>query len=108
MVRKPLYTFENVEVYGNNHNVPLVYWWELTGKEKKEFDYIDDPEDNFTGFRYKGNVYDMGDIMRVESHGPNWMKNFHGYTNDTFFSGILIKYNDEDNDYIKVYTFYSK
>lgn len=107
MLSKPLYTIDNVNIYGNNHNVPLVYWYELSDKEKENFDYIDNPDENFTGFRYKGNVYGLDEFMRVESYAPDWMKKFDGYKGDSFFSGILVKYNEEDNDFIKVYTYIS-
>lgn len=107
MLRKPLYTEDGVNIYGNNHDVPLIYWYELTNKEKSEFDYIENPEDNFTGFKYKGDVYDLNDFMRIENNAPAWIKKFDGYRGDSFFSGILVKYNEDNNDFIKVYTYIS-
>jgi hypothetical protein len=106
MLNKPLYTFDNVKIYGNNHDIPLVYWYELTDKEKKEFDYINDPESNFTGFRYKGNVYGLDEFMRVENYAPDWMKKFDGYKGDSFFSGILVKFTDY-HEFVRVYTYIS-
>lgn len=69
----------------------LIYGYELTEKERAEFDYIEDINDhNF--FRYKGWVYDPGEFIRVDHHLPDSFKTWDGYQSDTFFSGILIRY----------------
>jgi hypothetical protein len=105
MLNKPLFIINEIKVYGNNHNVPLVYWYELSNEEQKDFDYINNPEDNFTGFRYKGNVRSLDEFMREDKNSPFYGK-FDGHSNDTFFSGVGIKFTD-DSDSIKVYTYYS-
>ena len=105
MMNKPYRTYDNVRIYGNNHNISLVYGWELTEKEAAEFDYLDNISE-FTGFRYRGNVYSLDEFMRVEKNAPDWMKEFHGYHSDSFFSGILIKL-DDTNESVKAYTYIS-
>lgn len=83
------------EIRTNNHNRPLISWTDLTEAEQKDFDYFDDPE-NETGydfFRFKGRVYTTGDFMRIDQNNtafPGW----HGYSGDSFFSGVLIKLSD--------------
>lgn len=106
MIRKPWKYLNKVELYGNNHLVPTLYFWELTDKEKKEFDYYkseEDAENNFMGFRYKGRVYDLANFSRVSD--KELSRYADGILNDTFFSGILVKLMDEG--FVKVYTFYS-
>jgi hypothetical protein len=106
MLKTPFKTLKDgCKIYGNNHLIPLVYFWELTEKEKKEFDYINNPDDNFLGFRYKENVYDLGDCMRIDDNSP-FKGLADGYYSDSFFSGILVKLT-EDSDFIKAYTYIS-
>lgn len=78
------------------NNVPrdLIYGYELSEKELKEFDYIDKDEiGTHEFFRYKGQVYDPSDYMRTgpgELHDAGWPI----YASDTFFSGTVVKYVD--------------
>jgi hypothetical protein len=77
------------------NNVPrnLLYGYELSKKERKEFDYID--AEYFDGhgfFRYKGEVYDPSDFMRATDIAD--LKGWDGYASDSYFSGIVIKYVD--------------
>ena len=105
MLNKPWREIAGCKVFGNNHDVPIVCGFELTDKEKREFDYLSDSElDESTFFRYKGNVYYTGEFERTQGSGLESIAD--GIHNDTYFSGILVKY-CEDNDFIKVYTFYS-
>lgn len=91
------------------NNVPrqTIDAWELTEKERKEFDYLDwskieKGEDSATFVRYKGELYDLGDFMQC----PDGLFNpgdWHAYISDTFFSGILVKfvsYRHDDADVI--------
>lgn len=82
---------------------PIVYGFELSKKEKAEFDYLDfttDEGDTRTFFRYKGNVYDLGDCMRVEESNT-LCKGWDGYYGETFFSAVVIKY-AHNNEYVIV------
>ena len=82
----------------------ILYGCELTEKEKEQFDYLDDAEADFTGFRYKGDLYDLGEFMRIENNPE--LKNWDGISNHTYFSGILVKYSD-CGDGVKVGTYCS-
>ena len=82
------------------NNIPrhLVYVHELTDKEIADFVYLSPEELNEQEFvRYKGRVYDMGEFMRIDkSVAPHpqrdgW-ENWHGYSSDSFFSGVLVKF----------------
>jgi hypothetical protein len=105
MLSKPLYIIDNCKIFGNNIPRDIISGYELSKSERDNFDYyhFKDELDCASFFRYKGNVYDLGEFMRCDSHFGG---KFDGYTNDTFFSGILVKYCN-DNEQVKVYTFYS-
>ncbi len=94
------------------NNVPrhTIDAWELTTKERQEFDYLDWPTTegdmypSATFFRYKGQVYDLGEFMRCDNVG--FMAVWDGYSNDTAWSGVLVRYVDEGESVI-VGTYYS-
>jgi hypothetical protein len=88
------------------NNVPrdVLYWYELTDKERAEFDYLETEEEQAqaTFVRYKGWTYDLGDFMRCpssEQSNPQMRDaGFHhwdGYAGDSFFSGVLVRYVDD-------------
>jgi hypothetical protein len=77
------------------NNVPRnpVYGYELSEKERKEFDYIDAEHfDGHSFLRYKGELYDLSDFMRATDIAD--LKGWDGYASDSYFSGIVIKYVD--------------
>lgn len=85
--------------------------WDLTEKERKEFDHLDwnaleAGEYGRSFFRYKGEVYELDDFQRVPDGlfdpGSYW----DGYISDSFFSGILVKWTD-DLEQIVVGRYYS-
>lgn len=80
---------------------PFHYWYDLTEEEKSELDYIDteDKQTDFTGFRYKGNVYSLEEFTRVETISTHFNAagyQWDGYSSDSYFSGILVKYPSDD------------
>lgn len=83
-----------MEIITNNKPRFLIYGFELTDKEKSEFDYLDDIETN-SFFRYKKQVYNLGEFMRIENI-PEFEK-WHSYHSDSFFSGVLIKLIDDES-----------
>ena len=85
------------------NNVPrrLVYGYELTQKEAADFDYLSPDELSVHDFvRYKGQVYDMGEFMRIDktvaqhSQREEW-EDWHGYSSDSFFSGVLVRFSHD-------------
>jgi hypothetical protein len=95
------------------NNVPrnLTDDYELSPEERKEFDYlnwdkIEAGEDSATFFRYKGQLYDLGEFETTRlmpEFSP--IRKWHGYHSDSFFSGIVVRYANEDQ--IVVGRFYS-
>jgi hypothetical protein len=98
-----------MKVITNNQPRLLIDAYQLTLKERKEFDYldwraIDKGTDSATFFRYGGDLYDLGNFMRVPEGSD--LAPWEGYYGDSYFSGTLIKQSD-DSDYVIVGRYYS-
>ena len=73
------------------NNIPRAIFsgYELTDKEKAEFDYYAPNElGDALFFRYKGEVYDTGEFLLA----PDSLKPWQGYSSTSYFSGIVIMY----------------
>lgn len=87
--------YGTVHVVGNGHGRDVLWWSDLTDQEQEEFDYLsEDSKDWFSGFRYKGGIYDLADF---EAAGGI----FQGLGYDvsyvlSAFSAILVKYLKDD------------
>jgi hypothetical protein len=96
---------EGTKIVTNYHRLPILDGSDFTLKERKEFDYLDWDKlekgtDSASFFRYKGEVYDLGEFSRVgyiEQFGP--YGRWDAYQSDSFFSGIVVKYVLNDPDY---------
>lgn len=65
-------------------------WRDLTTKEQAEFDYLEtEQQEEGSFFRFKGNVYDLGECMRL-SDGSVYGKYWHGYYGESAFSAVLV------------------
>lgn len=83
------------KVITNNHPRNIIDAWELTPTEQAEFDYLDWPrimagEDSASFFRYRGELYDLGEFTR------GGCKGWDGSKADSFFSGIVIRLVDNN------------
>jgi hypothetical protein len=89
----------------NNVARMVVDQWEVTAAEQKELDYIDwgNGADGFRGFRYKGQIYDLGEFVRIVPQGQvggpfahydhtGELKGWDGIATDSYFSGVVVKY----------------
>ena len=90
----------------NNAPRDLLSGFDLTDKERAEFDYIQDMGDAIDRFfRYRGNVYDSHEFVRIElaSKRSNLfclgvyeedspLLAWDGYQSDSYFSGIAVRY----------------
>lgn len=83
-----------LKIVTNNQERPLLYWDELTTKEKAEFDYLDteDKQQEAQFFRYRGWIYSLDGFMRCEAKE---LSKWHGYASDSYFSGVLIKLSED-------------
>ncbi len=107
---------DKMEIRTNGHFYRTIGWHELTAKERKDFDYKDteDKQNEAVFVRYKGVVYDLEDFMfidkRVAPHPqrPGWEK-WHGYSCDSFFSGVLVRWCDTSrchDDHVQMATYF--
>ena len=84
----------------NRHWNSFLYGFELTDTQKSDFDYLDDI-DSHEFISYRGMIIDpsevfpIDDTMRLHADFGDW----HGYQSDSFFSGIVIKYSDDFEQY---------
>jgi hypothetical protein len=86
-----------MKIITNNQARDVLYAWQLTDKERSEFDYhddIDSPDCCATFVRYKGQVYDLGEFVNC-TQSVNGFSDWHGIRSDTFFSGVLVKYTND-------------
>ena len=84
----------NIKIITNNKPRQLLYGYELTDKQKQDFEYIEDI-DSHDFVKYKNNIYDLSEFMRVENNDS--LKGWEGYSSDSYFSGTLVKYIDDDS-----------
>lgn len=102
-----------ISIYTNHQARPLLYYHDLSSSQRREA--IDLYCGNSTQvedalyFEYKGQLHTLDDYMRIEKYAPAWMKDFDGYSNDSFFSGTLIKLTEDNNNEsaVIVYTYIS-
>jgi len=88
-----------IRVITNHQPRDVLYWYELTEAEQKEFDYLDTEirQSDATFFRYRGEVYDLGEFERTPHNEParqelNQLAKWDGYRSDSFYSGVVVKY----------------
>ena len=71
------------------NNIPRmrVSWYDLPEKAQADFDYLDDDRKDDSRFcEYKGQWYDVFDMMRLENTG-DWQAGEH----HTAFTGVVVK-----------------
>ena len=92
-----------VNIITNVHERELISWNDLTEKEQNDHDYLSwDDHDEKLFARYKGEVYFTGDFILGATIPIQW----DGIKQDTFFSGILMKFVEEDTDYVIMGRYY--
>ena len=74
------------------NNVPrnMIYGYELTDKQKQDFDYIADI-DSHDFVKYKGMIFDVSEFMITDLEG------WDGVSGQSYFHGYLIKIVDSDS-----------
>lgn len=95
-----------MEIITNNKPRDLLYWEDLTANQKLDFDYLEDP-DLASFFKYRDQVYDLGEFLRIDHNDALSGLGWHGISSQGYFNGILVKLNDRDPDRIIVGSYYS-
>ena len=103
----------SIRVITNNVPRPIIDAWELTPAERAEHDYLDwdaieAGNDSASFFRYRGQLYDLGEFsadygITRDSGLPEHLAKWDGYLSDSFFSATVVRY-VEDNEYVVVGT----
>ena len=91
-----------MQIITNNIPRQLIFGYELTDKEKTDFNYLDDI-DSHNFIKYKGFIYDVNEFM--STYNMDSLKDWDGYSSDSYFSGVLIKF--IDSDYVLMARYYS-
>lgn len=105
---------DEIHVITNHIPRPVLYWWNLTDKERTDFDYLDtEPKrEEATFVRYKGSAYDLGDTEGPWGGGQTIFPGWDMYVSETFFSGVLFRYPRDwngnlDSDFVICGRYYS-
>jgi hypothetical protein len=77
-----------ISTISNNQERPVIDWHDLTPKQQSEFNYDSAEESQFV--IYKNWPYDVAEFMAVRHNDE--LSAWHGYSSDSFFSGVLIKF----------------
>ena len=99
---------DEITIRTNGQFRDVVYWYELTEKERAEFDYLDSEARQEASFvRYRGWTYDLGEFMATRGM-PEFspLAKWDGYHSDSYFSGVLVRYG-RDFERVLMATFYA-
>ena len=89
-------SMSKLKIITNNHPRNLLDWHELTPKEKKEFDWLDESGDNgLAFFRYRGQAYALDEVIRLDTGTQLRNLGWHGYIGETFFSSVVVRLSDD-------------
>ena len=83
------------------NNIPrfTIGAYELSPAEQEEFDYLDwdaieAGSDSATFFRFKGQLYDLGEFLLTGQFVAGFPNGWDGYYSDSYFSGTLVRFTD--------------
>jgi hypothetical protein len=101
-----------MKIKTNNKPRPVIYGYELSAKEAKDFDYIDPEEmSGHAFFRYRGQIYDLGEFVRIcrpGSHGGPFahydhtgeLSRWDAIRTDSYFSAIVIRLSEDGEELV--------
>ena len=58
---------------------------------RSDFDWMEDIEDNFGFFEYRGSVHHLANFMRVTPGTDDAMRGWDGYEADSYFTATLVR-----------------
>ena len=91
-----------MKIYTNNHDRHLKYKDEVPQDIIDDYDWLDEDEAFDGWIHYRDRWYHTSDFMRFGYGGgtvPDEFDGWHGYLNDSFFSGVIIKLSDCGESY---------
>jgi hypothetical protein len=86
-----------VTITTNNRRREILDGYQLTAKEREEFDYVDwaaieEGSDSRSFVRYRGDVLDLNDMDGITPEGSLREAGWDTYTSDSFSSGLVFRY----------------
>lgn len=97
-----------MKIVTNHKPRDVLFWYELTEKQRADFDYINTEvkQDDARFIVYRASVYDLGEFSRITPRSipsdphPCSMKvddgdpllKWDGYLSETYFSMVIVKY----------------
>jgi hypothetical protein len=100
----PTVEHNGVQLTIRTNNVPrdVIDAWELSAEERAQFDYLDwdaieAGSDSASFFRYRGELYDLGEFSAdygiTRGAGlPAHLADWDGYMSESFFSALVVRY----------------
>lgn len=82
------------------------YGYELPKKALKDFDWLKDAEDEDGFMNYRGRWYHLQEFMRLDAKAPDALSKWHGYSADSYFSGVVIRVSSDGEQY-QIGTYFS-
>jgi len=87
-----------MKIKTNNTPRLLLSGYELTDREREEFDYMSGEDIALAIFvRYKGHIWNIGEFLRVTPDSELGQKGFDGYETTSAFTATVIRIT-EDSD----------
>ena len=77
-------------------------------KIRAQYDWMDpdDLEFNYGFFKYRGCFYHLSDFMCTSSEATGELDGWEGYAGDSYFSGTVMKFAENDCDNVIVGRYY--
>lgn len=76
-------------------NIEIIYGGDLTARELEEYDYLETEERAGSQFfRYKDDVFWLGNFMRHEAKSGDELEGWHGLCGTGYFHAYLVKISD--------------
>ena len=87
-----------MEITTNNHWREFKYSYEVPTDVIEWKDHLDEIDRHDGWINYRGHWYHISDFLRI-SNASDEMSEWHGYSSDSFFSGVLIRLSDDGESY---------
>ena len=90
-----------MQIITNNAERQFLYGYDVPDSIHAEFDHLDDDSRQDGWIHYHKCWYHVSDFMVLnEFYGqPDDFIDWHGYSSDSFFSGVLIRISDDGETY---------
>lgn len=96
-----------MKIITNNQPRPTLSWWDLSDKEKAEFDWLEAEEEQCSAvfFKYKRQMYCLDEFFSIYPKGV--ISGWDGIHSESAFSGVLVNHTQGINDEIIVGRYYN-